>query len=105
MTGPNQKGVDKIEALGAKFIEVPVDKNGTNPFADIGYCLKLRRIFKEEKADAILGYTIKPVVYGYIAGWLASVKNRSAMETGAGYLFASKSMKAKLLRSISFYAV
>lgn len=102
VTGPNREGVDKIEALGAKFIEVPVDKNGTNPLADIGYCLKLRKILKKEKADAILGYTIKPVIYGSIAGWLAGVKNRTAMVTGAGYLFASKSAKAKIIRGISF---
>lgn len=102
VTGPNLEGVDKIEALGAKFVEVPVDKNGTNPFADILYCLKLKKIFKEEKADAILGYTIKPVIYGSIAGWLAGVKNSTAMVTGAGYLFASKSMKAKLIRLVSF---
>ena len=102
VTGPNKEGVDRIEALGAKFIEVPVDKNGTNPLADIGYCLKLRKILKREKADAILGYTIKPVIYGSIAGWLAGVKNRTAMVTGAGYLFASKSFKAKIIRGISF---
>lgn len=102
VTGPNQEGVDKIEALGAKFIEVPVNKNGTNPFADITYCLKLRKIMKAEKADAILGYTIKPVIYGSIAGRLAGVKNRTAMVTGAGYLFASNSFKAKLIRLVSF---
>ncbi len=102
VTGPNKEGVDKIEALGAKFIEVPVDKNGTNPLADISYCLKLRKILKKEKADAILGYTIKPVIYGSIAGWLAGVKNRTAMVTGAGYLFASKSAKARLIQKVSF---
>lgn len=102
VTGPNMEGVDKIEALGAKFIEVPVNKNGTNPLSDIGYCLKLRKILKRERADAILGYTIKPVIYGSIAGWLAAVKNRTAMVTGAGYLFASKSTKAKIIRWISF---
>lgn len=102
VTGPNEEGVDKIKALGAKFVEVPVDKNGTNPLADIGYCLKLRRILKNEKADAILGYTIKPVIYGSLAGWLACVKNRTAMVTGAGYLFASKSTKARLIQKVSF---
>ncbi len=102
VTGPNCEGVDKIEALGAKFVEVPVDKNGTNPLADISYCLKLRKIMKQENAEALLGYTIKPVIYGSIAGWLAGVKNRTAMVTGAGYLFASKSIKAKLIRIVSF---
>ena len=102
VTGPNKEGVERIEALGVKFIEVYVDKNGTNPFADISYCLKLRKILKEERADAILGYTIKPVIYGSIAGWLAGVKNRTAMVTGAGYLFASTSFKAKIFRMVSF---
>ena len=102
VTGPNQDGVDKIEALNAKFIEVPVNKNGTNPFADIIYCLKLKKIMKAENANAILGYTIKPVIYGSIAGKLAGVKNRTAMVTGAGYLFASNSFKAKVIRLVSF---
>lgn len=101
VTGPNMEGVDKIKALGAKFIEVPVNKNGTNPFADISYCLKLRSIMKAEKADAIMGYTIKPVIYGSIAGLLAGVNNRIAMVTGAGYLFASKSLKARIIKKIS----
>lgn len=102
VTGPNKEGVEKIETLGAKFIEMPVNKNGLSPFADIAYCLKLRSIMKAEKADAILGYTIKPMIYGSIAGWLAGVKKRIAMVTGAGYLFANKSLKVRIIRSISF---
>jgi len=57
---------------------------------------------KAEQADAVLGYTIKPVIYGSIAAKLADVKNRTAMVTGAGYLFASKSLKARLIKLISF---
>lgn len=102
VTGPNKEGVDKIKALGAKFVEIPVNKNGLNPFSDIVYCLKLRNMMISERVDAILGYTIKPVIYGSIAGWLASVKTRTAMVTGAGYLFANKSLKARIIRSISF---
>lgn len=102
VTGPNKEGVDKIEALGARFVEIPMNKNGVNPFADIAYCYKLWKIMKAEQADAVLGYTIKPVIYGSIAAKLAGVKNRTAMVTGAGYLFASKSMKARLIKLISF---
>ena len=102
VTGPNREGVDKIDSLGAKFVEVPVNKNGTNPIADVAYCIKLYKLMKAEKVDAILGYTIKPVIYGSIAGWLAGVRKRTAMVTGAGYLFASKSLKARIIRHISF---
>lgn len=34
VTGPNTDGKDKIESLGARFAEVPVNKTGTNPFPD-----------------------------------------------------------------------
>lgn len=102
VTGPNKEGIDKIEALGAKFEEIPVNKNGINPFADINYCLKLYKVLRKEKADAMMGYTIKPVIYGSLAGWLAGVKNRTAMVTGAGYLFASKTLKARIIKRISF---
>lgn len=102
VTGPNKEGIDKIKALGAKFVEIPMNKNGINPFADISYCIKLYKVIKQEKADAIMGYTIKPVIYGSLAGWLAGVKNRTAMITGAGYLFASKSLKAQIIKRISF---
>lgn len=103
VTGPNMESVDRISSLGAKFVVVPVNKNGLNPFADIAYCLKLRKIMRDEKVDAMLGYTIKPVIYGSIAAKLAGVRNRNAMITGAGYLFASKSIKAKLIKIISFF--
>ena len=102
VTGPNMDNVDRITALGAKFIEVPVNKNGLNPFADIAYCWRLRKIMQVERVDAMLGYTIKPVIYGSIAAKLAGVQNRNAMVTGAGYLFASKSIKARIIRTISF---
>lgn len=102
VTGPNQEGVERIEALGATFIEIPINKNGINPFADVLYCFRLFKIMKQKKVDAILGYTIKPVIYGSIAAWLAGVKNRTVMITGAGYLFASNSLKARMIKRVSF---
>jgi len=102
VTGPNCDDADKIKALGAKFVEVPVNKNGVNPLADILYCFKLFTIMRKEKPNAILSYTIKPVIYGSLAGWLAGVKNRTAMVTGAGYLFTGREVKKKMLKMISF---
>ena len=67
VTGPNKEGVEKIEALGARFIEVPVNKNGLNPLADIAYCLKLRKIMKDEKADAIMGYSTNETIFMILA--------------------------------------
>ena len=100
VTGPNQIDVDKIQALGAKFIEVPIDKNGVNPLADLGYQKALKQICRREKPDVVLGYTSKPVIYGSIAAKQAGVPHIAAMVTGAGYAFTAKTVKAKLIKAI-----
>ena len=33
VTGPDRIDVDKIEALGARFVEIPMQKNGTDPIS------------------------------------------------------------------------
>lgn len=100
ITGPNIDNLQKIEDLGARFVEVPMNKNSLNPFQDIKYLNSLRKLFKREKPDVIMGYTAKPVIYGMIAGKLAKVPHKVGMVTGAGYAFASKSKKAKFVRII-----
>ncbi len=97
VTGPNNIDVDKIEALGAKFIEIPMNKTGTNIFGDIKYLYRLFKFLKKEKPDVTLGYTVKPVIYGAIAAKLAGVKNINSMVTGGGYTFTAKTFKAKVL--------
>lgn len=101
VTGPNRDHIEQIEALGVDFIEIPMNKNGINPIADLRYLNALRKLMCNLKPNATLGYTIKPVIYGAIAARLAGVKNINSMITGAGVLFTSKSRKAKLLKSIA----
>lgn len=97
VTGPDRTDVDKIEALGVRFVEIPMNKTGTSVAGDLKYCRALYRLMRTEKPDATLGYTIKPVVYGAIAAKLAGVKNVSSLVTGGGYTFIATSMKARVL--------
>ena len=100
VTGPNRVGVEKIEALGARFVEIPMNKNGVNPFKDIRYERALYKLFCKEKPDAVLGYTAKPVIYGSIAAKCAGVKKITAMITGLGYAFTAQTKKAKAIRAV-----
>ena len=100
VTGPDRIDVDKIEALGAKFREIPMQKTGTSVSADVKYCKELMKFLKEEKPDVTLGYTVKPVVYGAIAAKRAGVKNINCLITGGGYTFISTSVKARILGMI-----
>lgn len=97
VTGPDMTDVDKIEALGARFKEIPMEKTGTSIASDLKYCEKLTRFLKDEKPDVTLGYTVKPVVYGAIAANRAGVKNINCLITGGGYTFISRSVKARIL--------
>ncbi len=100
VTGPNRDNVEKIEALGARFVEIPMNKNGVNPIKDIQYEKALYKLFCEEKPDAVLSYTSKPVIYGSVAAKRAGVKKITAMITGLGYAFTQKTLKARVIRLI-----
>ena len=100
VTGPDQTDVDKITALGARFVEIPMDKTGTSILGDLRYCKALTTLFRKEKPDVTLGYTVKPCIYGAIAATRAGVCNVASMITGGGYTFIATSLKARLLGAI-----
>lgn len=77
----------KLEALGYYVHEVPIQRTGTNPIADLKTLWAMYNIIKKIKPDYVLSYTIKPVIYGTLAAWLAKVPHRFALITGLGYAF------------------
>ncbi len=101
VTCPDTEGVEKILELGARFEVVPLRKNGLNVLADLKYTLQLWRLMRKEMPDITLGYTIKPVVYGALAARLAGIKNINSMVTGGGYVFISKTAKARIIKLLA----
>ena len=97
VTGPDRTDVSKIEALGARFYEIPMEKTGTNILGDLKYFKELIIFLKTEKPDATLGYTSKPCIYGSLASKRAKVKNVTSLVTGGGYTFISTTFKARTL--------
>ena len=100
VTGPDRDNVERIEELCARFVEIPMNKNGVNPLEDLKYQKALEELFRKEKPDVTLGYTSKPVIYGAIAAKKAGVPHIVSMVTGAGYAFTSQSAKAKVIKRI-----
>ena len=97
VTGPDRTDVDKIEALGARFVEIPMNKTGTSIAGDLRYRRDLTALMKREKPDVTLGYTIKPDIYGALAANSAGVRSINSMITGGGYTFTAKTLKARVL--------
>lgn len=83
-------------AKGMVVHSVPMCRTGTNPIADAQTLLALWWLMRRISPDAVLGYTIKPVIYGSLAAWLASVPKRFALITGLGYAFQGNGDRNKI---------
>lgn len=77
----------QLEARSLKVHDIPLHRTGTNPWADLETLWTLWRLMRLIQPDCVLGYTIKPVIYGSLAAWLARVPRRFALITGLGYAF------------------
>nr|WP_277398223.1 glycosyltransferase family 4 protein [Neobacillus citreus] len=98
VTGPNLDNIDKVKGLGVRFELIPLNKTGLNIYEDLKYLIRLIKLFRSEKPDITLGYTIKPVIYGSLAAKFSGVKNIYSMVTGAGYVFTAKTLKANIIK-------
>ena len=86
----------KLEAAGVVVHEVTMCRTGTNPLADLLTLWRLWRLMRFVRPDYVLGYTIKPVIYGSIAAWLACIPQRFALITGLGYAFQGEGQRDRL---------
>jgi len=90
----------ELEGLGVQVHEVALKRTGMNPLADMTTVYQLWRLMRRIKPDFSLGYTIKPVIYGNIAAWLAGVPSRFALITGLGYAFQGEGRQRSWLKRI-----
>ena len=70
-----------------------------NPFMDMLLLWELYRIYKQEKPDLILHFTVKPNIYGSLAASMAGVKSVSTI-TGLGYSFLNSDLLNALVRPL-----
>ena len=77
-----------LKDLGYRVHNIAMQRTGTNPKKDIKTIIELYRLMTKIKPDYVLGYTIKPVIYGSLAAKLARVPHIFALITGLGYAFS-----------------
>nr|WP_317200228.1 glycosyltransferase family 4 protein [uncultured Psychrobacter sp.] len=81
------KDYDTLSDLGYVLHEVPMQRTGTNPIADMKMLMATYRVLRQVQPDCMLSYTIKPIIYGTLAAWLAKVPKRFVLLSGLGYTF------------------
>lgn len=88
--------VKEMEEMGCHYIETEINRHGMNPFQDLKLLLYYKKIMKECKPDYILGYTIKPNIYGAIAARSKKVPFIANI-TGLGSAVENESIVQKIL--------
>ena len=90
-------GVSRVlSGKGICVHDIPLRRTGLNPIQDIKLLLSLIFLIIRLRPHYVIAYTIKPVIYGSIAAWLARVRNRFSLITGLGYTFTETSSAKKL---------
>lgn len=77
----------RLLALGVVPHELRLERAGRNPLHDLHSLWALFRLMRQLRPQAMLAYTVKPVVFGSMAARLARVPGRFALITGLGYAF------------------
>jgi glycosyltransferase involved in cell wall biosynthesis len=86
----------KLQAMGLTVHQVPMLRTGTNPLPDLRTAWALWHLMRQIAPNMVLAYTIKPVIYGTLAAWLAAVPQRFALITGLGYTFQGGGQRSLL---------
>ncbi|MGQ9695995.1 MAG: glycosyltransferase family 4 protein [Thermodesulfobacteriota bacterium] len=97
---------EEVRALGATPVSIRLNRTGMNPFQDFWNSLSLWCLLCRLRPNILLSYTIKPVIYGTLAAWLANIPRRVALIEGLGYAFTEsedKSIKKRILKFIVHY--
>ena len=78
-----------------EFIHIAFKAGGMNPIDDLKACLSLYKVYKENKFDIVLNFTIKPNVYSAMVAKLLHIDSINNI-TGLGTVF----IKTTLITSI-----
>ncbi len=95
ISSPYGERIDDLIALGAKYHEIVIDRHGMNPVAEISLLRDYQKLMKKVKPDIVLGFTIKPNIYGAIAARKAGIPFVANI-TGLGTAVENGGWKQKL---------
>ncbi|RCW53384.1 glycosyltransferase family 4 protein [Halanaerobium sp. ST460_2HS_T2] len=91
---------DKFKEHNIKYLNINVDRNGTNPLKDLKTLVELFKIIKKEKPEKIFAYQAKTVIYGSIAARINGIKDVYSLIAGLGSIFRGEGLKNRLIKTI-----
>jgi glycosyltransferase involved in cell wall biosynthesis len=94
----------RVDQLGVRHFDVPVDRSGLNPIADLRLLAAYRRVLREVGPAAFLGFTIKPNIYGCLAARMLGVP-AIANISGLGTVFIKPGPLLALVTALYRFAL
>lgn len=88
--GATTEEKEELARLGVSYRHIPLNRRSMNPLRDFWSLLMMVVTMRQTRPDALLCYTIKPVLYGAFAARLAGVPKIYLMITGLGQAFDSR---------------
>jgi len=76
----------ELRSIGVVTHDLPLERTGRGLAGDWAYLRALRRVMRQVRPDLVLGYTVKPNIWGSFAARMERVPSYSWI-TGLGYVF------------------
>jgi glycosyltransferase involved in cell wall biosynthesis len=96
---PPDAYVTRVVELGCRFVPLPMDNQGTHPGRDALLLWRFWQLFRHERPDVYLGYTVKPNVYGSLAARMLGIPVINNI-AGLGTVFGKSGWLVRLVRGL-----
>lgn len=96
---PPDRYSERLAGLGCKYVPVPMDNKGTNPFADLALLARIFRLLRQERPLCVLSYTIKPNIYTALASRVLGIPVVTNI-AGLGSVFVTRNWVTWLVRKL-----
>ncbi|MEZ5841977.1 MAG: glycosyltransferase, partial [Hyphomicrobiales bacterium] len=94
-----------IAAEGFETVDIPFDRSGLNPIADLGTLRAIGAAYRSVQPDLVHHVGLKPVLYGSLAARLAGVPAIVNAMAGMGFVFTAERGAARAIRAITVPAL
>ncbi|MBQ9696664.1 MAG: glycosyltransferase family 4 protein [Oscillospiraceae bacterium] len=103
ISSPHGTRIDELAAMGARIHDITLSRHGMNPAAEARLLRTYRKLLAEVRPDIVLGFTIKPNIYGAMAARRAGIPFVANI-TGLGTAVENDGWKQKVFTALYRYA-
>ncbi|WP_257305579.1 glycosyltransferase family 4 protein [Geothrix campi] len=90
----------RLEAMGFRWFETPLERQGTDPIAEWKLLQRVRQVLHETRPDLLHNFTLKSVVWGTRAARAEGIPALVNALAGMGSVFRGDTMKGALIRPV-----